>query len=318
MITQNKKLMRDPSKITARSARKAGMTWERTSSHGEMTAERWEAAIPSMPYASLRKNLASFDRAGVSDEVAAKVAALLSDPEMVRRSREFPFAFWLAYKAAPSLRWAYPLEKALTASLGNVAPLRRPLILVDRSPSMWKYSLSEHSEISWADAAALFGTALALRAEKADLAEFWASSRPVTFGRGESVLKVMERFSFQPQPGGTDIPRAVATHLMPCHTEVVILTDEQTAPGVLPSNCRDSWRQLLPDSRLPAKIDDLVPRSVPLYMWNFAGYKAGAAPSNQGNRYTFGGLTGASFRVIEALQAGKTAPWPWLREAAQA
>jgi len=303
VLRQNKRLMRDPSKITAESAKKAGMTWERAASHGEMTAGKWEAAIPSMPYMALRRNLANFDRAGISDAVAAKVAARLADPEAVAKSGEFPFAFWLAYRNAPSLRWAWPLSQALDASLSNVTPLRRPLVLVDRSPSMWQYKMTEQSDMDWADAAALFGAALAVRADNADLAEFWAHSKPVPFGKGESVLKIMEKFSVKPAPGGTDIPAAVRDHLKPYHTEVVILTDEQTRPGWLPSNCMQE-----------TLIDDLIPKTVPVYMWNFAGYKTGALPSGGSNRHTFGGLTDAAFRLITALQAGKTVPWPWLAE----
>src|SRR5579863_865372 len=318
ILANNKRLMRDPSKITAESAKRAGMTWERAASHGEMTAAKWEAAIQSMPYMALRKNLANFDRAGISDKAAAEVAALLADPDRVAKSGEFPFAFWLAYKAAPSLRWGQPLSQALDASLSNVTPLRRPLILVDRSPSMWDYKMTEHSDMDWADAAALFGAALAARAQKPDLVEFWAHSKPVKFRKGESVLKIMEKFSVKPAPGGTDIPAAVRAHLQPYHTEVVILTDEQTRPGWLPSNCIQYGRRIASNSMPETLIDELIPKTVPVYMWNFAGYKTGALPSGGGNRHTFGGLTDAAFRLITALQAGKTVPWPWLAPKPQA
>ena len=42
-----------------------------------------------------------------------KVARGCTDPEQVAKSRQFPFRFLSAYRAVPSLRWAYPLEKAL-------------------------------------------------------------------------------------------------------------------------------------------------------------------------------------------------------------
>ena len=58
-------------------------------------------------------------------------------------------------------------------------------------------------------------------------------------------------------------------------TRVVIVTDEQTRPGWLPSNA-DGLRR----SSEPQLIDDLIPRHVPLYMWNFGGY--GTVPRRQG------------------------------------
>jgi len=222
----------------------------------------------------------------------------------VAKSRQFPFRFLSAYRAAPSLRWSYPLEKALNASLSNVPALGgRTLVLVDRSPSMWDQKFSEHSDMPWADAAALFGAAVALRAGHADLVEFWAGSRVVPFRKADSALKLTERFSFQPAPGGTDIPSAVRAHLRPEHTRVVIVTDEQTQAGYLPSNMRYQG------GMAPTLIDDLIPKSVPLYVWNFGGYKHGATPAGSGNRHAFGGLTDSAFKMISMLEAGRDARW---------
>jgi hypothetical protein len=296
----------DPSALLNTGALEAaGMTWEDVLPLAGSRVDKaalWSALIPLMGYMALLRNLRNFDDAGVSDELAAQVAAKLTDPEEVAGSRQFPFRFLSAYRAA-GLRWAYPLEQALTASLAGVPQLPgRTLVLVDRSPSMWDQKFSEHSDMPWADAAAVFGAALALRAADADLAEFWARSRPVPFRKGESVLRLTERFSFQPDPGGTDIPSAVRAHLAG-HDRVVIVTDEQTAPGWLPSNCSHLG------GMQPTLIDDLVPKSVPLYMWNFGGYQRGAAPSGTGNRVTLGGLTDSAFRLIPILEAGRDARW---------
>ncbi|WP_131739467.1 TROVE domain-containing protein [Actinomadura roseirufa] len=285
----------------------AGMTWEQIAGwlQGPMNAKVWEALIPSMGLMALTRNLRNFDKAGVSDQAAARIAERLADGEQVRRSRMLPFRFLSAYRAAPSLRWSWPLEQALGHSLANVPSLPgRTLVLVDRSPSMWGQKFSERSSMPWADAAALFGAALALRAAHADLVEFGIENGPVRFGRGESVLKVVERFR---RLSGTDVPSAVDAHLRG-HDRVVIVTDEQTRPGWLPSNGAE-W-----GGGGPARpIDDLIPASTPLYMWNFGGYRAGAAPSGAGNRHTLGGLSDSAFRLIELLEARRApaARWPW-------
>ncbi|MFE0041449.1 TROVE domain-containing protein [Streptomyces sp. NPDC059015] len=269
----------------------AGMTWEALAGwlQGPMDAAAWEAVIPSMGAMALVRNLRNFDQAGVSDEVAARVAAKISDPESVAASRQFPFRYLAAYRHAPSLRWSYPLETALGHSLANVPALPgRTLILVDRSGSMWS-RLSDRSELNRADAAAIFGTALAMRAQAADLVEFGTTSRPVRYRPGESVLKVLGRFG---DLGGTDTTGAVRRHYR-SHDRVLIVTDEQASY----SRHGDPAAQ--------------VPDRVPVHTWNLAGYRAGHGPSGTGNRHTFGGLTDAAFRMVPLLEAGRDANWPW-------
>ncbi|MEV0643609.1 TROVE domain-containing protein, partial [Streptomyces sp. NPDC050619] len=55
----------------------AGMTWEALAGwvQGPMDKAAWEAVIPSMGSMALVRNLRNFDEAGVSDEVAGRVAA---------------------------------------------------------------------------------------------------------------------------------------------------------------------------------------------------------------------------------------------------
>ncbi|ATL26835.1 TROVE domain-containing protein [Streptomyces formicae] len=273
----------------------AGITWEALAGwlHGPMDKAAWEAVIPSMGAMALVRNLRNFDEAGVSDEVAAGVADRLADPEVVARSRQFPFRYLAAYQHAPSLRWSYPLERALGHSLANVPSLPgRTLILVDRSGSMWS-PLSDRSQLNRADAAAIFGTALALRAADADLVQFGTTSARVKYRAGESVLKVLDRFG---DLGGTDTTGAVRRSYKK-HDRVLIVTDEQATYH----HHGDPTEQ--------------VPGHVPVYTWNLAGYRAGHSASGTGNRHVFGGLSDAAFRMVPLLEAGRDADWPW-RDAA--
>ncbi|GAA3827036.1 TROVE domain-containing protein [Streptomyces phyllanthi] len=270
----------------------AGITWEALAGwlQGPMDKAAWEAVIPSMGAMALVRNLRNFDEAGVSDEVAAQVAARISDPAEVARSRQFPFRYLAAYQHAPSLRWSYPLEQALGHSLANVPALPgRTLVLVDRSGSMFYSRMSDRSELSRADAAAIFGTALALRAADADLVEFGTTSARVRFRKGESVLKILGRFG---DLGGTDTTEAVRRHYRK-HDRVLIVTDEQCTY----SHYGDPTEQ--------------VPAHVPVYTWNLAGYRAGHGPSGKANRHTFGGLSDAAFRMVPLLEGARDADWPW-------
>ncbi|MEV4505475.1 TROVE domain-containing protein [Streptomyces klenkii] len=269
----------------------AGMTWEALAGwlQGPMDAAAWEAVIPSMGTMALVRNLRNFDEAGVSDEVAQRVAARIADRAAVARSRQFPFRYLAAYQHASSLRWAYPLEQALGHSLANVPALPgRTLILVDRSGSMWS-PLSDRSQLNRADAAAIFGTAVAMRAADADLVEFGTTSAAVAYRQGESVLKVLERFG---SLGGTDTTEAVRRHYRR-HDRVLIVTDEQAS------------------YHYAGDPTEQVPADIPVYTWNLAGYRPGHGPSGSANRHTFGGLTDAAFRMVPLLEAGRDARWPW-------
>ena len=269
--------------------RASKLSWEALAGwlQGPMDAAAWESVIPNMGYTACLRNLRNFDQAGVSDEVAASVAARLADPEQVARSRQFPFRFLAAYQHAPSLRWAHALEQALGCSLGNVPALPgRTLVLVDRSGSMFG-GVSERSQLNRADSAAIFGAAVALRAERGDLVQFGTASHPVAFGRGESVLRILARFG---NLGGTDTAAAVRAHYQG-HDRVLIVTDEQAAA----SRHGDPASQVPPD--------------IPVYTWNLAGYRVGHGPSGTAGRHTFGGLTDHAFRLVPLLEAGADADW---------
>ncbi|WP_344613404.1 TROVE domain-containing protein [Dactylosporangium salmoneum] len=274
----------------------AGWTWENALSlaGGRVDKARlWEALIPSMGYMALLRNLRNFDEAGVSDQVADQVAVRLADPEQVAKSRQFPFRFYAAHSAVQSLRWGNALEKALRASLANVPALPgRTLVLVDQSPSMFPgYGFStaqQNRDISNADLAKLFGAAVALRAADATLVGYGNTSARVPFAKGEAVLRLMGKFQMI---DGTDTFGAIAQHF-DRHDRVVIVTDEQNQPG--------RYRT----------IDDVLPRTVPAYVWNIGGYQVGSTASGR-NRWTFGGLTDAGFQMIPLLEAGRDGEWPF-------
>jgi hypothetical protein len=182
------------------------------------------------------------------------------------------------------------LQKALDASLAGVPALAgRTLVLVDRSGSMFG-RLSERSEPTSADAAAVFGAALALRAAEADLVQFGTLSAAVPVQRGESVLKVLERFKGL---GGTNTAAAIRAHYRG-HDRVVIVTDEQAWSG---------WAGEDPTRAVPDRV--------PVYTWNLVGYRYGHGPSGTGTRHTFAGLSDAAFAMIPLVESGRQATWPF-------
>ncbi len=280
--------------LDAEALKAAGMTWEDVLSLAGSKVDKarlWESAIPSMGYMALLRNLRNFDEAGVSDDIAATVAGRLADPEQVVRSRQLPMRFLSAYRAAPSLRWAYPLENALGQCLRNVPALPgRTLILVDTSGSMHASFSKDGTLMRW-DAAVLFGVALAQRCTSADVVSFSNATKVFPMKKGESLLKALERwraggFFFG---GGTNTAQSLKAHFAR-HDRVVVLTDEQANYG---------------------NVDGSVPATVPLITFNLAGYRHGHAPSGTGTRVTVGGLSDQAFRMIPLLESGRNGTWPW-------
>lgn len=277
--------------------RQAGMTWEDVLSLAGSKLDKaklWESLIPSMGYMALLRNLRNFDQAGVSDELAASVAARLADPEQVARSRQFPFRFLAAYRNAPSLRWGHALDQALTHSLASVPELSgRTLVLVDRSGSMFS-RMSSRSELTSADAAAIYGAALAMRnLGRVRLVEFGTHSKVVDVAKGDSLLRVVDRFG---DLGGTNTAAAVAGHYAG-HDRVVIVTDEQAWAG-------------------QGNPGDQAPPQVPVYTFNLVGYRHGHQRGGPNRVMIGGGLTDAAFRLIPLLETGRAGSWPWEQEPA--
>lgn len=265
----------------------ADWSWERLSGWlpGGMDAEAWEAVIPQMGYMALLRNLRNFDNAGVSDAAAQDVIARLTDPEQVAKSRQFPIRFYSAYREIASLRWAGALERALDLSLTNVPNLRgRTLILVDRSGSMQSPISGRSTRARW-EIAALFGFALAKRADQARVVAYGTGAVDATSLISAPLLRTVEQMP--PDMGGTNTFGALNA-AFENHDRIVILTDEQA---------HDAGHYPLP--------------AVPIFTFNLAGYAPAHLPSGERNRYTFGGLTDAAFRLVPMLEQSRDGTWPF-------
>jgi hypothetical protein len=274
----------------------AGMTWESLAGWlgGPMDAAAWTAVLPSMGYMARLRNLRNLDQAGVADDVAAEVAASLADPARVARSRQLPFRFHSAYKAAPSERWSLALERALQASVANVPALPgRTLVLVDTSASM-QMVLSRRGTVSLVQVAALFGVVLATRSGGVDLVGYATGSMPFRVPKAARVLNLVTRFEHTiGQVGhGTETARALRDRYAG-HDRVIVITDGQAF-----------WDP-------SGSVDHAVPADVPLYTFNTMGYRVGHARAGAANRHELGGLSDAAFTAIAALEERRNVGWPF-------
>jgi hypothetical protein len=313
----------------------AGMTWEAASGWigGPLTAALWHQLIDAdaMGYLALLRNLNNLDRAGISTEHRARVAARLVDLGRVATSRVLPMQFLNAYNNVVNDYWKPLLDEAATLSLVSVPHLDGDtLILVDTSGSMnapfttsqgrRRAGEGESVKLMRWDVAALFGIALGRACERARVVSYSAPSRPgyralrrlpgggytyqytghdpgeagtlaFDLRAGENLLAAVQRFRQDYFIGGGTDTYAALDTHYMGHNRVIVLTDEQT--GVHADG-----------------VFAKVPVTVPVYTFNLAGYQPAHAASG-GNRLTVGGLSDAAFRMISTLESRRAGAWPW-------
>lgn len=271
----------------------AGVTWEALAGwlQGPMDAKAWEAVIPSMGVMALIRNLRNFDEAGISASTVRAVAATISDPEVVAKSRQLPFRWLAAYNAVSSDRYRVALGDAIELSTANIPEFSgRTLAATDCSGSM-SNPMSGRSQMRMVDAAGLFGSALAARlGDRVDLVAYGSTSQLHRLPRGGSVLRHAQSFASMGNTvgHGTNTWEAIDQHY-DGHDRVLVFTDGQTrgAPSARLANAR-------------------------IYTWNLAGYATAMAPSGRkGQTQEVGGLSDATFKLLPLMERGQDAAWPW-------
>jgi hypothetical protein len=288
------------------------ISWLGETCTGALTKrQQWELIIPEMGYMALLRNLRNFDEAGLQDSLANKIANKIASPAEVKISRQLPFRFFSAYKAAPSLRWGHSLEKALQECVPNIPVLDgKTLVLIDMSGSM-QAPMSSARDFrlnpkapNRMEAAALFGIALALK--NPDNTDVWGFAdgqfKIDNISQGASILKTVKLITDQcGRVGhGTQIERAVRDTYKD-HDRVCIFTDMQTMP---------SENAAIPYYGHIGDVSSAVPKNVHVYGFNLAGYEnSGMATSPY--RHEMGGLTDHTFALIPLLESGARGDWPW-------
>ena len=271
----------------------AGVSWERLSGWlpGGMDAEAWKWVIPSMGVMALVRNLRNFDEADIDDAAVDAVIAKITDVDEVTKARLFPYQVWAAYKNAPSDNWKRALGRTLDLTVANIPKLDGTLIVIDTSGSMGA-PVSNRSRLQRVEVAAVMAMATAKRARDVDVVLYGTGNARVRGLRGASVLSGVDRVvrSVGSVGHGTFGHTAIARWFTPRrHRRVVIFTDDQQQDA----------------GRVP--LDD-----VPLiYTFNLAGYRPSALPAGQHGRYTLGGFTDATFTLMDVLERGHDAEWPF-------
>lgn len=187
--------------------RKYRLTWEVVvPSVKKMTVPIWSALLESMPYMALLRNLNTLERHGVfadKDTVKA-VAKRLSDPEQVRKSRQFPFRFFNAFQAftgTQAIREA--IAEALERSFENVESLPGTVCIANDISGSMSSQVSEKGATRYCDIAGLFAAALFKKQEDVVLMPFDTQVHEVKVSRRDTVMSIAGAIG--QASGGTDV-----------------------------------------------------------------------------------------------------------------
>ena len=194
-------------------------TWEVAISEHGASKESWEAILPKMGYMAVLRNLNNFIKHGVSLEL---VLNKLTDPVAIRKSKQYPFRFYSAYKTIKDTDYSSDvdrryiqaildgLEKAIAISAESIPKIPgRSLVLVDVSGSMSWGNISKHSKMTPADIAGMFGAISSKICDNADVIVFATEFGKVRFEKNQGILKRMELISRADVGGGTEAYKPV-------------------------------------------------------------------------------------------------------------
>ena len=278
----------------------------------------WAAIARKMGPQALRMNLNTLVRHGVigpeNREMTDYVAARLSDPDEIRRSRQFPYQFLAAYmnvgdEVPQKIKTA--LHKAAEIACGNVPELPGPVVIgLDVSGSMASPVTGNRgrgatSKMHCVDVAALFAAAILRRNPDSVVIPFDTSAYEAKVDPGDTVLSLAERLA-KYGGGGTNcsLPLAAANakfanrHFAGC----VLVSDQESWVGAGRNGSTavmTEWQTFVRNQvRLHGK-DFAGPKLVCI---DLQSYTTTQAPERS-DILNVGGFSDAVFNVIAAFLA---------------
>jgi 60 kDa SS-A/Ro ribonucleoprotein len=205
----------------------------------------WKAIARQMGPQALRMNLNTLQRHGVlADEgMVQEVADRLSDPDEIRRSRQFPYQYLAAYLNAEAAVPAVirdSLGRAAETACDNVPQLAGPVVIgLDVSGSMssavtGNRGVGSTSKMRCVDVAALFAAAIVRRNPGSLIVPFDTRTFEVTVAPETGILQLAEQLS-RFGGGGTDcslpLKHANTAHRDRAFAGCVLVSDNESWVG---------------------------------------------------------------------------------------
>lgn len=197
----------------------------------------WEAILKDLPYMATLRELNTMNRHGAfeSKEMVDLVAKRLSDPEAVKRSKQFPFAFTNAmdYFEGTQQKIREALTDALELSFTNMPEIPgRTCVSNDISSSM-DMKVSDKAKARACDIAGIFAAATFKKCEDSLIVPFDDTAHPdlARVSKRDSVMSIAKHIA--QLRGGTNLGAPVE-YLMRANHKVdtfIMLTDNEDWAG---------------------------------------------------------------------------------------
>lgn len=273
-------------------------------------AKQWEALIDSgkLGYMAMLRNLRNMLQKGISDAHLDKVAAMLADPDQVRKSKQFPFRFLAAYRELRSIsslrvpQVMEALEKAIRLSVANMKGFDRNtriLIASDVSGSM-QSPVSAKSKIQMYDIGLVLSMLLQSKCERAITSIFGTEFKVVNMPRTDILSNTERMGHYSSQVGWATNGHLVIRHLNETKEavdKVMIFTDMQL------------WNSSGDGGELGkewTKYKQRVPQAK-LYLFDLQGYGQAPISPLRNDVCLIAGWSDKVFDILHALENGSNA-----------
>lgn len=165
---------------------------------------------------ALLRNLNNVLKVGVSSHHINLVYMALTDPIAIKKSKQYPFRYYSAYKAIKDAGYSFDdakrasavmdgLNKAMELSVANIPKIPgKSLVLVDVSGSMTWQTISKKSKVTPAEIAGLFGAIASDVCDNADIIVFADQFGAIHFKENDGILQKMGTIAGAHVGGGTE------------------------------------------------------------------------------------------------------------------
>ena len=274
------------------------------------TKALWEELIDSgkVGYMALLRNLRNILDANVSLSHIEKVAAFISDPANVAKSKQLPFRFFAAYKkligtkAKYSGCFSFALESAVAASVANLkgfGPDTDVLVAADVSGSMYT-PVSPKSSVMCYDIGILLSMLLKSRCSSVISGMFGSTWKVLDLPQEDILANTIEMKARNGEVGYSTNGYAVIDYLIENNIrmdKVMMFTDMQMWDSrFADKHLQASWnryRQMYPGAKL--------------YLFDLSGYGDAPVRLASDDVTLIAGWSDKVFDVLNAIENGEDA-----------
>jgi len=296
---------------------KTPVTWETELTAKGNKKEVWESLIANkkLPYMAMLRNLRNILNADVDTQYVKMVANYISNPDVVRRSKQFPFRFFTAYREIENIGSTNTsmlldaLEDAIQVSYENIPKLPgSTLIACDVSGSM-EMSLSKYSSLQLFDVGLLLGAMAHKFTDESIVGIFGNTWKPIQLSKRNGIIRdTLYMHSREGEVGYSTNGHAVIQWATDNHKKVdrfMFFSDNQ----IWNSHARHDTRDVMESRYVQSAYEALkeyrktVNPNARMYIFDLGGYGTTSFPEQDRKVIGIGGWSDKVFKFIKNIEA---------------